>query len=152
MTRRPPPGTPRSGESAAVESAASAISRASPLSQRTTDNVDERNRQSLHDIADFCSLAADLVSRGREAYDGDRMLQLAAEAVITRIGEAVGRLDPPFVSSRPEVPFRQAKGMRNLVSHEYRRTDPEIVWGTLVDDIPPFCAQVNGILLAWPRP
>lgn len=151
MTRRPPPETPRSGESAAVESAESAISRASSLSQGTTDNVDERNRQSLHDIADFCSLAADLVSRGRAAYDGDRMLQLAAEAVITRIGEAVGRLDPPFVSSHPEVPFRQAKGMRNLVSREYRRTDPEIVWSTLVDDIPPFCAQVNGILLAWPR-
>ena len=120
------------------------------MSRGTTDNVDGQSQQSLHDIAD--SLAADLVSRGREAYDGEGMLQLAAEAVITRIGEAVGRLDPPFVSNHPEVPFRQAKGMRNLVSHEYRRTDPEIVWGTLVDDIPPFCAQVNGILLAWPRP
>ena len=80
------------------------------------------------------------------------MLQLAAEAVITRIGEAVGRLDPVFVSGHPEVPFRQARGMRNLVSHEYHRTDPDVLWSTLVGDIPPFCAQVIAIREAWARP
>lgn len=122
-----------------------------PSSPGTNDGDDERNRQSLQDIADFASLAADLVSRGREAYDRDRMLQLAAEAVITRIGEAVGRLDPACVSRHPDVPFRQAKGMRNLVSHDSHRSDPHVLWSTLVDDIPPFCAQVNGILQTWPR-
>lgn len=116
-----------------------------PPGSRTDD---ERDRRSLQDIVDFGAMASDLVGRGRQAYDSDRMLQLAAEAVIARIGEAVGRLDPTFVSSHPEVPFRQAKETRNLVSHMYHRIDPGVLWDTLVEDIPPFCARVDAILRA----
>jgi uncharacterized protein with HEPN domain len=122
------------------------------LSPEPVGGGDARDLQSLRDLVEFSSLAADLVSRGRDAYNGDRMLQLAAEALVARIGEAVARLDPAFVASHPEVPFRQARNMRNLVSHQYHRVDPSVVWVTLVDDIPPFRARVEGLLQAWVRP
>lgn len=42
--------------------------------------------------------AADLVFRGRRAYDGDRLLRLAAEAVLARVGQAADTL-PDEVAS-----------------------------------------------------
>ncbi len=101
---------------------------------------------SLQDILDFANDAALLVSRGREAYDSDRMLALAAEAIVNRIGEASGRVSPELVADHPEIPFRRAKGIRNFVSHRYDRVDPAVVWAALETDIPPFAAQVRGLL------
>lgn len=105
-----------------------------------------RDAQFLRDILDFGALAADLAARGRHAYDADRLLQLSAEAILHRIGEAVGRLDPAVVAAHPHVPFRQAKGMRNLVAHEYHRVDPELVWNVIENRIPALCRHVAGIL------
>ena len=34
------------------------------------------------------------------------------------------------------VPTRKAKSLRNLLMHEYFRTEPEILWDTMVSDIP----------------
>lgn len=115
----------------------------------TVDRV-ARTDQALLDILDVGELAAALVGRGRRDYDGDRLLHLAAEAIIARIGEAVARLDPAFVDGHPDVPFRAAKGMRNLVAHEYHRVDPALVWGVLANRVPALCAQIEQILDAGP--
>ena len=36
----------------------------------------------------------------------------------------------------PNVPIREARSLRILVMHEYFRTEPEILWDTMVSDIP----------------
>jgi uncharacterized protein with HEPN domain len=100
----------------------------------------------LLDLVDFGRTAAELVDRGRDAYDSDRLLQLAGEAIVSRIGEAVSRLDPQFLAAHPQVPFRSAKAMRNLVAHEYHRIDPALVWGVLDYRIPALVHQVSEIL------
>lgn len=105
-----------------------------------------RSRQSLEDILDFAADAANLVSRGRKAYGADRILQLAGEAIIGRIGEAVARLSPDLIAHHPEVRFGAAKGMRNFVSHEYDRIDTAVVWVALESDVPGFAAQVGHLL------
>lgn len=106
----------------------------------------ERDAHTLRDLMDSCELATMLVDRGRDAYDHDRLLQLSAEAILSRLGEAVARLDPALVASHPDVPFRQAKGMRNLVAHEYHRVDPDLAWGVLENRIPALRADVARIL------
>ena len=105
-----------------------------------------RDGQALRDLVEFGELAVKLVDRGRAAYHDDRLLQLSAEAILSRIGEAVARLDPGLIASHPNVPFRQAKGMRNLVAHEYHRVDPDLVWNVLENRIPDLCAEVRRIL------
>lgn len=128
-------------------------SRTDPSAPRPNDDgssiehrYGRRTRQSLEDILDFAGEASELVSRGRDAYDSDRMLQLAAEAISNRIGEAVGRLSPELLRDHPHIPFRQAKGMRNFVSHHDDRIDANIVWDTLQAQVPPFAAQVLRLL------
>lgn len=105
-----------------------------------------RARQSLEDILDFASDAADLVARGHETYDADRMLQLAGEAITSRIGEATSRLPAALIDAHPEIPFRAAKGMRNIVSHDYDRVDADVVWVALESDVPRFAASVAALL------
>jgi len=95
---------------------------------------------------EFGRYAAELVGRGRAAYDQDLMLQLAAEAIILRVGEAVSRLDPAFVAANPEIPFQQAKGIRNLVAHQYHIVDPNVLWGVIENRIPGLCLQIEQIL------
>lgn len=105
-----------------------------------------RARQSLEDILEFARDASDLVSRGKEAYESDRILQLAAEAISSRIGVAAGRLPPELVRDHPHIPFRLAKDMRNFVSHEYDRVDPDVVWVAMESQIPAFAEQISQIL------
>ena len=95
-----------------------------------------RARQSLADLLSFGELAADLVARGKQAYDDDVALQLAGEAIQHRIGEAVSRLPEALIADNPQIRFRAMKGARNLVAHNYGIIDPEIVWNTLAAEFP----------------
>jgi uncharacterized protein with HEPN domain len=103
-----------------------------------------RARQSLEDILDFASDAAILVARGRRAYKADRMLQLAGEAITSRIGEATNRLPDALIEAHPEIPFRLAKGMRNIMARD--RVDMDVVWVALGSDVPRYAKMIAGLL------
>jgi uncharacterized protein with HEPN domain len=103
-------------------------------------------RQPLEDILDFASDAAALVARGRDSYGADRMLQLAGEAITSRIGEATNRLPDALIEAHPEIPFRLAKGMRNIVAHDYDRVDIDVVWVALASDVPRFATMIADLL------
>ena len=62
--------------------------------------------------------------------------QYACNMCIIQIGELVGRLSEEFVSEHSTIPWRAIKAMRNLHAHDYERVDLEIVWDTLVNEIP----------------
>lgn len=53
------------------------------------------SRRSVHkivaDLLDAVQATSELVERGREAYESDRMLRLAAEALIGRIGDSASK-------------------------------------------------------------
>ncbi|MGC9348297.1 MAG: DUF86 domain-containing protein [Anaerolineae bacterium] len=52
------------------------------------------------------------------------------------IGEAAARISPKTREAHPEIPWSSMIGMRNRLIHEYFRTNLEIVWQTLEQDIP----------------
>lgn len=55
---------------------------------------------------------------------------------IIQIGELANRLSDKTKESSPNIPWRAIKGMRNLHAHDYENVDMEIVWNTLLEDIP----------------
>ena len=71
----------------------------------------------------------------------------------TIIGEASAALlkkHPEFCKEHPEIPLHQARGMRNLLVHDYDGVDWEWVWDTCPKNIPtligtikPFLADMN---------
>jgi uncharacterized protein with HEPN domain len=67
---------------------------------------------------------------------------------LAQIGELSGRLSEECKQSYPEVPWRQIKGMRNLLIHDYEGIDMRIVRETVEQDIPSLQAQLQAILNA----
>jgi uncharacterized protein with HEPN domain len=88
------------------------------------------------DIEDAADAASELVARGKPAWDRDRLLRLAGEALIGRIAEAAGRLPEDVKDEVQDIPWDSIRGMRILVHHIYHRIDYELVWTTLERDIP----------------
>jgi uncharacterized protein with HEPN domain len=99
---------------------------------------DRKVRQTLEDLRDFASISDDLVDRGYEAFMADRVLQVAGEAIVTRVSEAAHRLPDAFQKDFPEIPWRQIIDMRNRLVHHYEVTDPDQVWTALEESLPNF--------------
>jgi uncharacterized protein with HEPN domain len=104
----------------------------------------EQDQRAVQDILDFCGQASRLVGRGRDAFESDEMLRLAAQALAQRVGEAVSRLSQGFQDQHPGVPWRAMRGMRNLVVHDYGRLDDRAVWNTLATDFPALANELRG--------
>ena len=68
--------------------------------------------------------------------------KLVQDAVIRNfevIGEASRNIDrryPDFLIAHPEVPWISAYEMRNALAHGYFKVDLEIVWRTILRDLP----------------
>ena len=90
----------------------------------------------LADLFDAGDAARDLIGRGREAWDGDRLLWLAGEAVIGRLADAANRLPEEVKRALPEVPWDDIRDIRILVDHIYHRVDYDALWVTLARDVP----------------
>lgn len=103
-------------------------------------------RDRLQDILDAIAKIEERQPSSREAFDSDPLVQVWMVHHLMIIGEAVRSLDPAFRNQHPSVPWRQISGMRNILVHDYFRIDKEIVWQTLLNDIPAFKAQVETLL------
>lgn len=107
----------------------------------------ERTVTALKDLVGFVEEADTvIVSAGREAFMSDRLLQLAAEALVQRIGEAANRLPEGFRAAHREIPWRAVRGMRNVVARGYHVVDYSIVWETLSVQLPAIADDVRRIL------
>ena len=86
--------------------------------------------------------AAELVPRGRAAYDADPALRLAFEALSNRVGDLAKRLialDP----ERFNAPLWSAAARnRDVVAHHYHRIDYELFWQTVAHDF----AELSAVL------
>jgi uncharacterized protein with HEPN domain len=97
--------------------------------------VSRRPRQRLDDILEAASIAATIAARGRPDFDGDPVVRMAAEALVTRIGEASRHLPEEITALAPEVPWPQIRGMRNVLTHAYFDIEPDVLWTTIIRDI-----------------
>jgi uncharacterized protein with HEPN domain len=72
----------------------------------------------------------------RDVFLGDRVLVDAAIKNITVIGEAATHVPETVASRWPDIPWRDMRDMRNFIVHEYFGVNPDVLWGTVTDDLP----------------
>lgn len=82
-------------------------------------------------------------ARGREAFDIDLDVQDATLRRLQTLSESAQRLSEEFKQRHPEVPWHRIAGMRNRLVHVYLDVDLDIVWNTLVVDLPPLNSVVD---------
>jgi uncharacterized protein with HEPN domain len=101
----------------------------------------------LRHILDHAREACTLVqNRDREDLDLDRLLNLALARLLEIIGEAASRVSLEERTRYPQIPWPQIIGMRNRLIHGYNLVDFEILWQTVVEDLPPLIANLERIL------
>jgi uncharacterized protein with HEPN domain len=85
-------------------------------------------------------------NRSREDLDADRLLNLALVRLLEIIGEAASRVPPEEPTRYPQIPWPQIVGMRNRLIHGYDLVDFEVLWQTVVEDLPPLMATLKSVL------
>lgn len=93
------------------------------------------------------SMQAIQFTRGRTRADleSDAILALALARILEIVGEAAAQTSGSFRAKHPEVPWARAVGMRNRLIHAYPDVDLDLLWSTVVEDIPPLLEQLNRI-------
>jgi uncharacterized protein with HEPN domain len=86
----------------------------------------------------------------RADLDSDRMRSLALVRCIEVIGEAASRLSPEFQQAHPEVPWPVIVATRNRLIHAYFDINLDIVWNTVVQDLPPLIETLEALIAAEP--
>ncbi len=66
--------------------------------------------------------------------------------LLSKIGEAVKKLPDDKKNKYPDIPWRDIAGMRDILLHEYFRTDNERVWETTRKELKPLYKAVEEIL------
>ncbi len=74
--------------------------------------------------------------RKREDLNADRMLMHTLIRVVAVIGEAASKVSQEAREQIPGIEWRDVIGMRNRLVHVYFDINLDILWGTIVYDIP----------------
>jgi uncharacterized protein with HEPN domain len=73
-------------------------------------------------------------------------MKRAVEHGLLIIAEAAKHLPASLKETRPEVPWEKIHGLGNLLRHEYRRIDPEILWSIVTEHLGPLDAAAAALL------
>jgi len=81
-----------------------------------------------------------------EDFEKDRKTIYAAVRAIEIIGEAVKKIPIEIKGNYSQIPWKEMAGMRDKLIHEYFGIDAEIIWNTIIEDLPEFKQLVMNIL------
>ena len=71
----------------------------------------------------------------RDQFNTNQMAQSAVILQLTLIGESAKKVSPPTRESI-KLPWREITGFRDRAVHDYYEVDLDIVWNTVIGDIP----------------
>ncbi len=101
-------------------------------------------------IWDMLQAAQELLDMNEgSTYDDfidDIKLMRATERGLEIIGEAARRLTLEFIAQHTDIQWHMMIGQRNIIAHEYGQIDYEMLYRTVVDDIPVMITQLKLIL------
>jgi uncharacterized protein with HEPN domain len=87
-----------------------------------------------------------VVGRARHDLNRDRQLVLALVKCVEIIGEAASQTTAPTRAALPEIPWPSIVAMRHRLVHAYFDIDNDLVWDTVVADLPPLVDSLERAL------
>jgi uncharacterized protein with HEPN domain len=76
--------------------------------------------------------------------DAKTLKAVALDIVV--IGEAAGRIPDAIAEAHPEIAWSLMRGMRNRLVHDCFGMDPQILWDTIQNDLPPLVEPLRRLL------
>jgi uncharacterized protein with HEPN domain len=91
----------------------------------------------LGDIVENCErIGRHVAGMSREAYLADEKTIDAVEKCLQRISEAASRLGPYVDDIYPGAPWKDARGIGNILRHKYDQVTEDLIWASIRGDIP----------------
>lgn len=88
--------------------------------------------------------------KDRRDYNSDEALRFALAHLIQVIGEAARHVSKKFCDVNSQIPWKAIIGMRHKVVHDYMNVDEDVVWDTVVKELPPLVKELEKIVPAEP--
>lgn len=79
---------------------------------------------------------------GKEEFLRNTIFQDAITRRLEIIGEAIKGIPEDFRKKYPEVEWKKAAGLRDIIIHAYANIDLVAVWSTIVNKIPELKRQI----------
>ncbi len=110
-------------------------------------NAPRDYRDYLQDMLD-ASEKVTLFVRGLtlEQFLGDDKSQFAVIRGLEVIGEAAKKIPASFKAKHPQVAWREVAGMRDKLVHDYFGVNAQVVWRTVLEDVPRFAESIRQLL------
>ncbi len=107
-------------------------------------HMDDQTR--LRHMLEAAREAMDMV-RGQQRgdLDTDRKLCLSLVHLLEIVGEAATGVSPDFRERHPDLPWKKIMGMRNRLIHGYFDVNLDIVWQTVMEDLPNLVTAIETI-------
>jgi uncharacterized protein with HEPN domain len=101
----------------------------------------------LCDMREYANTAIEfMVGRTRADLDDDKMLSLAVVRALEIIGESASRVSAELRAEHPTLSWSLMISMRNRLIHAYSEVNLDIVWETIMVDLPQLVTQLDAIL------
>ncbi len=85
-------------------------------------------------------------SKTRDSLETDRKLVFALIKCIEIVGEAAANVTNQCRDNLPQIPWPSIIGMRNRLIHAYFDIDLDVLWKTLIEDIPSLIVELEKIV------
>jgi uncharacterized protein with HEPN domain len=87
-------------------------------------------------------------SEGREAFLADRRTQSAVLYRLQTLVQALLDLPEEIRATNKDVPWRELRGFRNVVVHDFIGIDLGVIWDTVATHLPVLKPQIAQMLAA----
>ncbi len=99
--------------------------------------LEDRDAAYLWDMLQAANEAVEMMEHHDLAsFLENRVLLRAAERIVDIIGESARNVSANGREATPDIPWREIIGQRNILAHEYGQIDHELLYNTIVNDIP----------------
>ena len=106
-----------------------------------------RDRNLIQKIVNYAVNALDYVHGSTyESFISDTKTVYACAFSIGQIGELASIVSEEAKLQYTFVPWRNIRGMRNRIVHDYDHVDMMVLWGVLIESLPALIKVFNDIL------
>jgi uncharacterized protein with HEPN domain len=81
-----------------------------------------------------------------QSFGSNWAMKRAVEHALLIIAEAAKHIPDDLEAKRPEVPWKRIHGLGNMLRHEYRRIDSDILWSVVTENLDDLDAAMKALL------